>query len=312
MKILYITTEIEDYISDSIFYGLRMEYGPDVVDFPKKESMYIGGKDLVDYGGGFTLWGLLPDLNIDREHVLEQLDEGYYDVIIFSDIYRQQESYTHWNVYRRLEKTKELGKKMVFLDGSDDGKPAVTEAFNWGPYFKRDNPYHYPQVKIIGLAIPERKILTDRPTKTKTFARYNQVDEGYEIPEVRDNCSKERFTNEEEYYADLAASKYGLGMKKSGWDTPRTMEYAANWCVPCIYTKGWDWDGQTWYDRDHSTHPLGLVDLENCILWATPFQLMDKLAAVDDQKYAQMSQAAHDWALTRTCEQSAKYVMENI
>ena len=134
MKILYIVTEQEDYLSDGILYGLRMLYGPDVIDFPKKECMYVGNKGNVDYGRGFTLWGLLPDLNIDRDHAKEQVDNGYFDIIIFSDIYRQQEIYTHWNVYLLLEQAKKQGKKIVFLDGSDDGKPAVTEAFNQTTY----------------------------------------------------------------------------------------------------------------------------------------------------------------------------------
>lgn len=314
MKILYITTETEDYLSDGILYGLRSEYGPDVVDFPKKESMYLGGKDLVSYGGGFTLWGNLPELNIDRDHILEQLENKYYDVIVFSDIYRQQEVYTHWNVYLLLQKQKEAGKKIVFLDGSDDGKPTVYDALQWGPYFKRENPYNYKGIKIIGLSIPEKKLSTKRPQKSKTFARYCQVEEAYRAPTVAAECNTERFTTEEEYYADLAASRFGIGMKKSGWDTPRTIEYAANWCVPCIYTKGWDWDGKTWYDRPQDTHPLGLVDMQNCILWDNPEQLEKKVEQIKTtyKLYDRISKAAHDWAETKTCEQMAKYVIQNI
>jgi hypothetical protein len=311
MKILYITPPTEDYLSDGILYGLRRMYGPDVVDYPKKECMYVGNKDLVDYGGGFTLWGLLPDLNIDRDHVQEQVVQGYYDIIVFSDIYHLQEIYTFYNVYLILQKNKDMGKKFVFLDGSDDGKPAVTEAFNWGTYFKRDNPYGYP-VKIIGLSIPECKIKTEQPIKTKLFARYCQVEEAYELQEVRTDCNTVRFTKEEEYYADIASSKYGLGMKKSGWDTPRTIEYAANWTVPCTLTKGWEWDGKGWDQKPVLEHPLGLVDMENCILWETSKELMDKINSIDDEKYNEMSKAAHDWALTKTCEKSAEYVINNI
>lgn len=312
MKILYLTLPTEDYVEDSMLYGLRMEYGTDVVDFPKKRVMYIGGKGGVDYGGGFTLWGLLPELKIDRNNILEQINNGYYDVIIFGNIYRQQDIYTHWNVYLFLEKVKKQGKKLVFIDGTDDGKPAVTEAFNWGTYFKRDNPYQYPQVKIIGISIPERKILTERPLKTKMYTRYAQDELLYQIKEVKEQCTTERFTKEEDYYADLASSCYGFAMKKSGWDTPRLMEHAANWVVNCINTNGWDWDGKTWYDKPDYTHPLGFVDMKNCILWAKPQELIDKIRSIDQKKYDEMSKASHDWVLTKTCEKSAKYVMDNI
>lgn len=312
MKILYLTLETEDYVEDSVLYGLRMKYGADVVDFPKKESMYIGGKDGVDYGGGFTLWGLLPDIAIDRDKMLEKIESGVFDVIIFANIYRQQDIYTHWNVYLLLEKMKNMGKKIVFIDGTDDGKPAVTEAFNWGPYFKRDNPYHYPNVKMIGISIPECKILTEKPEKTKPFTRYVQDPDMYRFKEINEQCSRERFTKEEDYYADLKISRFGFATKKSGWDTPRLMEHAANWVVNCINTKGWEWDGKSWYEKPDYTHPLGFVDMKNCILWSSPEELRDKIKSLDSFQYDQLSQASHDWVLTKTCEKSAEYVMENI
>lgn len=313
MKILYITTETEDYLSDGILYGLRQRFGTDVVDFPKKEVMYEGQKDMVDYGGGFTLWGMLPDLDIDRENMQDKLADGYFDLIIFSDIYRLQEAFTHWNVYLLFETIKKQGKKVIFLDGTDDGKPTVYDATHWGTYFKRENPFKYKGVKIVGLSIPSRKILTERPTKTKEFARYCQVEEAYELPEVSLCCNHERFTKEEDYYQDLQRSKYGFTMKKSGWDTPRTIEYAANWCVPCIYTKGWDWDEKSWYDKPKETHPLGLVDMKNCVLWDDTKMLKSKLKEIADKGlYNDMSREAHAWAETKTCEKMTNYILANI
>ena len=52
--------------------------------------------------------------------------------------------------------------------------------------------------------------------------------------------------------------------------------------------------------------------MKNCILWDNSQQLMEKINSVDDTKYQKMSQEIHDWSLTKTCEESAKYVMENI
>lgn len=312
MKILYITTGVEDYLSDGILYGLRKLYGPDVVDFPKKESMYVNYQEDISYGSGFTLWRLLPDLNIDREHVREQIEAGYYDIIVFSDIFRQLEVFAHWNVYKLLEQTREMGKKIVFLDGTDDGKVTITETFQWGTYFKRENPFNYPEVKIIGLSIPQEKILPEKPKKTKPFVRYCQVPEAYQVWEIQQMCSNERFADETEYYADMAASKFGFAMKKSGWDTPRTIEQAGCWAVNCIYTPGWEWDNIDWYHRPKDTHPLGLEDMKNCILWDTPQQLVDKIKSINDVQYEKMSRDSHDWALTKTCEKVARYVMDNI
>ena len=45
MKILYITTGSEDYLQDSIMYGLRRLYGKEAVEFPEKEMLYkMGGE----------------------------------------------------------------------------------------------------------------------------------------------------------------------------------------------------------------------------------------------------------------------------
>ena len=92
-------------------------------------------------------------------------------------------------------------------------------------------------------------------------------------------------------------------MKKSGWDTPRHMENAANWAVNCIY-KG--------DEKLPEVHPLGFKDMENCIIWHTASELKEKTERVDKEGYDKMSQASHDWVLTKTCEKMADYVMSKI
>jgi hypothetical protein len=305
MKILYLTTSDADYLQDGILYGLRTKFGADVIDFPKKQIMYQAkGNDDI-YGRGFTLYGNLDDIKVDREGVWDNLNEGF-DYIFVSSIYRQQLLFSH---YRNYGMFKNIKTKWVFLDGEDDGFPCVVDATHFGTYFKRENPFNYEGVEGIGLSIPARKMLNEAPLKRKTFTTHVQSKEAYQIPDVAQNCTdKAPFATESEYYHDLSISKYGITMKKSGWDVPRHMENAGHYVVNCIQNRAWD--GTTWADKP-DVHPLGLKDMENCIIWDTPEELMQKIE-IANKNYDQISEASRRWADTKTCEAMTDYVLSKI
>lgn len=304
MKVLYLINQQEDYLADSVMYGLRMKLGADLVDFPKKEVMYqnssMNKADI--YGFGFTLWKLLPDIEIDRDHVFDEVMNDAYDVIIFSDIYRQQNLFAHWTVFDIFKNSK---AKFSFLDGSDDGFPTVCDAFHRGIYFKRDNPFNYPQIKKIGLSIPESKLLTEKPQKHRLFSTYVQCEEAYEVPFINDNCTNKRvFDTEEAYYKDLSVSKYGVTMKKSGWDTPRHMENASQWVVNCIYQLD---------SKPIDVEPYW-TDGENCIGWNTAEELTQKINRIEGTpgEYERLQRGSVNWMKTKTCEAVAEYVLGEI
>lgn len=306
MKILYLTTKDADYLQDNILYGLRRKFGAGLVDYPKKELLYKaeGNQDI--YGRGFTLYGNLDDIKIDREDTWNSLSNGSFDYVFMSSIYRQQFIFAH---YRNYGMFKNMNTKWVFLDGEDDGFPAIVDATHYGTYFKRENPFNYPGIKNIGLSIPKEKMLQIRPVKTKTFTLHVQCKEAYMVQEVMDNCTDDApFATEGEYYNDLSKSKYGITMKKSGWDVPRHIENAGHYAVNCIYNRAWD--NTTWEDKP-DVHPKGLVDMENCIIWDTPEELEQKIKEAN-KKYDTISWASRAWANTKTCEDMAEYVLKNI
>jgi hypothetical protein len=66
-SMLFLTSNVEDYLSDSLFHGLRRVLGEAVTDFPKKEILYRTYPHVARlYGRGLTLYGLLEDLALDR------------------------------------------------------------------------------------------------------------------------------------------------------------------------------------------------------------------------------------------------------
>ena len=125
-RILFLTTTHEDYLADSLLHGLRTLLGPDVVDFPKAEFLYDSYPvarrgDL--YGHGFSLYGLLDDVPVDRDGALERALDGEFDLIVFADI---------WNTFGRFaELAPSLsGVRMAVLDGADN-QQAYPYAVHW-------------------------------------------------------------------------------------------------------------------------------------------------------------------------------------
>lgn len=312
MKILFLTKNDADCLADQIFYGLRKIYGKDCVDFPPKDIMYkssIMPSENI-YGRGFTTWKNLPEVNINRKNVFKMVAEAtknknylgeYFDIIIFGRIFKQQELF----VYLKLVGALTAKSKIVFIDGEDDGFPTVTEAFNFGTYFKRENPYKYPQVQRISLSIPEIKIAKRRVEKTRIFTTLTQCEEAYRIEYVKQYCvRKYAFENEKDYYHDLDISKYGITMKKSGWDVPRNYENAGHYVVNCIYNLE---------DKPEDSAPYGLIDGINCLSFRTADELMKKIDDVERVNgYKKLQEASHSWALDNTSEKRADSIMQYI
>jgi hypothetical protein len=258
-SVLFLTSNTEDYLSNSLFHGLRTLLGERVVDFPKSEISYRTYPHLHRiYGRGFTLYGLLEDLPIDRTLVVDRARQGGFDLIVFGDIWRYFGSFVELLPALR-------GSKVAFLDGADYPAPypygssfwrvpqwwTLPRAHTRGVYFKRELTEETVQrryfmlaprrlaarlpfadaLRPIAFSIPEEKIVAEPPAKTKPFNAH-VVDE--EVAGRIGAGSSYAFEDEADYYADLQSSRYGITAKRTGWDALRHYELAANGCVPCF------------------------------------------------------------------------------
>jgi hypothetical protein len=311
-SVLFVTSNTEDYLSNSLFHGLRTLFGDRVVDYPKSEISYRSYPHLDRiYGRGFTLYGLLDDIPVDRTLVLDRARAGAFDLIVFGDIWRYFGSFVE--LLPALD-----GAKVAFLDGADYPAPypygssfwrvpqwwTLPRAHTRGVYFKRELTPETAQrryfmllptrlaartpfaraLRPIAFSIPEENIVAEPPAKTKRFNSH--VVDG-EVATRIGATSSYPFASEHEYYADLQASRFGVTTKRTGWDALRHYEIAANGCVPCF---------RELELKPPSCAPHGLEAGRNCLSYRDADDLIRQVEAVDDERYAELQAGALAWA----------------
>jgi hypothetical protein len=318
-RILFLHANAEDYLADSLLHGLRGLLGADVVDVPRRDSMYSVDDQSLTYGRGFTLYGTLPEVPARRGWAIDRALRGEFDVIVFADIWRY---WGPWAQMRsRLFELRRKGVTLVAVDGDD------SEAmYPHGPvYWKGMRPWPLPRahgriaffkreltprtarlryygllpsglaerrlarsVKPIAFSIPEDKLATGEEAKTKLLATH-VVD-----PEVQalvpGTATSYAFDTEADYVADLRASRFGITTKRSGWDCMRHYEQAAAGCVPCF---------RDLHRKPASCAPHGL-DETNCVPYTDPAELLRRIEAMGDDEYAALRAGALDWARRNT------------
>ena len=328
MQILFITPNCEDYLADGLLHGFKTLFGSNVTDFPRSEYMYkqeVDDKHLL-YGRGFTLYRTIEEQPVDRFHLKKKLYEGYFDLIIFSDIFRHFGLFVELYPYLSYENT-------AIIDGNDSVRPYpfgmsnflqkpelwfLPRAHNRFRYFKREWTtetirmlwYKIPPVWIskalpipnnlrrIAFSFPAEKIVKELPQKTKLFPCH-VVD-----PEVVANLPESRgtyaFANEAEYYGDLQASKFGITTKKVGWECLRHYEIAANGSVPCFR----DLD-----KKEDTCAPYGLNET-NCIVYHNYADLMEKINRLSNEDYTILQSNAWEWAKQNTTIKRVKQLLD--
>jgi hypothetical protein len=314
-RLLYITPNMEDYASDGLLHGLRTLLGADVLDFPKAEHLYDTMTPAARArirGGGFTLYGLLEDLPLERDHVLQRALAGEFDWVVFSDIWRTWGLFSEWG-----PPLHDRGVRIAVLDGSDRVEPYPFAGDWWrrrawwfvprahtraALHLKREvtpwtrwfasyltlppplNRWRMPHIGPLAFSIPDEKIVAAPPSKDQDFPRHI-VDA--EVAARLGGQTGHAFAGEDEYVADLRRSRFGITTKREGWDALRHYEIAAAGTVPCF---------RGLRDKPAGCAPHGLQAGVNCLDYADAGDLLAQIGRLDDGRYAQLQAGALAWA----------------
>ena len=303
MRVLFLTTPGEDYLQDSMLYGLRKRLGADLVDWPRKDVMYTdcATPDADLYGRGFTMWKQLPPIDVERPAPDASIHDaaGGFDLLVFGSIRRQRAEYAAWNRRRGFARFTDR-PQAVFLDGEDKTRLLIPAAVR-GRYYKRERTQGTaPLTRPISFSIPSSKLVLRVPRdKSRRFATHVQCEEAYRIPWIAEHCkSKYAFDTEDAYRADLADSLFGLTMKKAGWDCMRHYEVASNGCVPAFWQLS---------RKPAVCAPFGLIDGVNCVAFESAEELDERTRALesDPAAYAKLANGALAWAREYSAEAHA-------
>jgi hypothetical protein len=221
MRILYLTHEYLDYLSDEVLYGLRFLMGENVVDYPKKEILYQHSKGKVPvtmvWGNGATAFGL-PETSVDREDIKKKIDTGYFDLIINSNCWR-----IHSPAYKNL----------VVLDGQDHHLLNPTYLGRVIAYFKRELLWDVPGIEPIQFALPDHLLDDTVVDKIKLTHASFSVYPGLR-QQICDYYGCCHINDWREYMYDIKRSRFGISPKGAGYDCQRHYEILGN-AVLCIY-----------------------------------------------------------------------------
>ncbi|WP_211214346.1 hypothetical protein [Pontibacter roseus] len=119
MRILFLNSNIPNYVTDGLFHGFYSMPDVTVVDVPRMNYMYTDAseEDLEKTGSkGNTLYGTLKeDKNAQGKRTYWQADIEQYDYVIFSDIFEQCDLFNF--IYKSISPNRR--KTLCVVDGYD-------------------------------------------------------------------------------------------------------------------------------------------------------------------------------------------------
>ena len=321
MNILFLCDDLEDYLADGILHGLKQLEGIRVIDYPKKECLYDGGRNSKDVpelgvrGGGFTLYGLLqePSESIDRNQIRRKLEIGWFDAVFIGNVWRQWGVLMQWQgLFKNLP--------VILLDGDDDarffpfsgtrirqyGLGSGLRSLLHSPstyYFKRELTMKSKKwlsslnVSPICFSIPEERIDIAPYEKKKMFPCHI-VDS--EIAPLLNGSKDYAFTDEDSYRSDLRMSRFGITTRRAGWDCLRHYELAASGAILCF---------RDLHQKPFKCAPSGLRHMENCISYSSYEDLLRILQSITHEKEYDLRKKTLEWVSKRTTKLTAKYVL---
>jgi hypothetical protein len=239
MRVLFLTHSFPNFVPDLLLHGFRKLFGPEAVEFPKKESLYSG--DLV----GFAPQGqmnrpLFPDSgsSIDRDDIPRKIKSGYFKYIL-CDIRAMQ------NILPILS---EIPKGLVIIDGEDQpqyippGPYVLCQRETDGTHYSIPLPMALPEeliqwiqsydqnpksysVGFLGSFTPayeERKIIAEKIAGWYGDCLLNVCP----VPQAGGN-TPEGWLPRDQYYAELQKCRVLLTVRGAGYDTFRFWENSA-------------------------------------------------------------------------------------
>lgn len=249
MKILYCPIIYEcnlnskdagDYQADTLFHGLRSLLGEDVVDCVKLWHLYDDAEQYKLkglWGKGFTTYGLLPNIDVDRDDLGSKIRNKYYDLIVCP--VHHTEVNNHNNSVATILSISEFydKNKIVIVDGWDR-QPINERLASLGVYFKRELSDKYKSIaKPISFSLPKEKIRRAKSVETRSFdfAPLVPAYMHFDDPHLKSYI----YETEESYYDMYQQSCFSYTCKKAreddmeaGWDCMRHYEILACGSMP--------------------------------------------------------------------------------
>jgi len=328
-RVLLLNFHTADYLNMGILHGLKEISNVEVIDFPKNEIILKGHEELYKSqirGNAFTLFFLCENKFVDRFHLtFDKFRNNFFDLVILGDIKNHFGTYIELLPFLKKNST-------IFIDGSDSPSIYPYDGYFWRRpyywtlprvhkkfiYFKREwtpETHYYRAYKLlpkkiarflfplknlrkISFSIPEEKIVKSLPIKIKLFPKHI-VDEEI-ASKVEGSFTKYAFENEEDYYNDLAKSKFGITTKRSGWDCLRHYEIAANGAVICFK----DLD-----KKPKTCAPHGLIPGKNCICYNSYEELMKIINSLSNNDYNNLQYNCWEWAKNNTTIKRAQELL---
>ena len=233
MKIVFVTTTGEDYLQDSILHGMRSLIHEDCVDFPRKKILYQDWSEKNKnelHGRGFSMYSAAISEIQNRE--LDNADFVLYGVSKNSNDF----SFENPKINSLV-----CPSKIWHLDGHDLYGGAYTElrtithdneaviGVQKTPCFKRELIEEVSGAYPIGFGIPSHNIRSIDITRKKQFFQKTAPHDSVFLPvnDMGGGFRHHSFINEDDYYADIQDSWFGLTCKKGGWDCLRHYEIMA-------------------------------------------------------------------------------------
>ncbi len=316
MKILFITTDENknlqypdrcqgDCHENGALIGLRKLLGENCVDFPRKRILYHDWSDVKRsslHGRGFSIYHE-PIQDIPEKS--RDLTNQTFDFILYGTAF-------NWGM-TDIPELESKCKFKFYIDGNDlighapngkyiqyNGNMVIGNQIS--PAFKTQLIQEEPNLYPFGVAIPKSRILDiDLKRKKKLFQKSYPKEALFEPKEI--NRSHYYFTEEEDYYNDMADSWFGLTCTRGGWDAIRNYEIIAA--------------GALLLFRDYKykpplCSPVGLPTIS----YSSKEELFDLMnSLVKDNKptdtYLELINLQRKWLLeTATTEARAKYIIE--
>lgn len=311
-RILFLADAAPDYVADGLFHGLRRLLGDAVVDVPRRWPMYEGVDPTLLYGRGFGLYGLLPELDIDRRDVFGRS----WDLVVSAVLWRD------WNSWVKAWGAFGPRVRHAVVDGADwrwvypygpiwlrPDRWFLPRAHRRATYFKREwslrsmiAAARHIRLEPLAISYPREKMLDAVPEKTQDFQSHIvDLEVGEKLGRRLAHDRARIFDTESMYLGDLRASRFGVTTKRGGWDALRHLEIAGAAAIPCF---------RHLEDKPATCAPHGLLAGKNCISYRNADDLFKRVESLSQPQREGLAVGALAWAHENSTERRAESFLE--